>query len=89
MLKPFVALTLMALALPLPLAAQTNSDGAEGPVMVIRINTPDGPRWYRLGAEIEAVDVTEGRVVQFDYLGDDIEAITVVPEDAQDPDQTE
>ena len=89
MLKPFLALTLMALALPLPLAAQTAQDEGEVAEVIVKINTPEGPKWYRLGKGVEAVDVTEGKVVQFDYLGDSIEAITVVPDDSSDADKAE
>lgn len=82
MLKPLVALAALTLALPLPLAAQTAQDEGEVAEIIVKINTPEGPKWYRLGKGVEAVDVTEGKVVQFDYQGDNIEAITVRPDDA-------
>lgn len=89
MFKPLVALAALALALPLPLLAQTAQDEGEIAEIIVKINTPDGPKWYRLGKGVEAVDVTEGKVVQFDYQGDSIEAITVIPEGASDTPNTE
>ena len=86
MRKPLAILTSLALVLPLPLAAQTSDTGTEqGEVaeIIVKINTPNGPKWYRLGKGVEAVDVTEGKSVQFNYLDDSIEAITVMP-DSQD-----
>ncbi len=83
MSRPLAMLTVMALALPLPLAAQTAQDEGEVAEVIVKIMTPEGPKWYRLGKDVEAVDVTEGKVVQFDYVGDNIEAITVLPDDAE------
>jgi hypothetical protein len=45
--------------------------------ILIKIMTPDGPRWYKLGADLSKVDVSEGTVVQFNYVGDTIDAVTV------------
>ena len=89
MLKPLALLTALALALPLPVVAQTARDEGEVAEIIVKINTPSGPKWYRLGEGVEAVDVTEGKVVQFDYLEDTIEAITIKPGDAGDTSTTE
>lgn len=88
MRKAFAALAALTLALPLPLPAQVAQDEGEVAEIIVKINTPEGPKWYRLGKGVEAVDVTEGKVVRFDYLGDSIEAITVKPDDAGDTTKT-
>ncbi len=55
------------------------ADSGKGEVaeILIKIMTPDGPRWYKLGADLSKVDVSEGSVVQFEYEGDTIDAVTV------------
>ena len=89
MFKPLALLIALTLALPLPVAAQTARDEGEVAEIIVKINTPNGPKWYRLGEGVEAVDVTEGKVVQFDYLEDTIEAITIKPGDTGDTSTTE
>jgi len=61
-------------------SAQTGQDEGEVAEVIVKINTPQGPKWYRLGKDVQAVDVTEGKVVRFNYLDDTIEAIEVSPE---------
>jgi len=57
-------------------AAQSQGTVAE---VIVRIDTPDGPRWYQLGQGVKAVDVTKGKAVRFSYEEDTIDAITVKP----------
>ena len=84
MFKLLVLLTALTLALPLPLVAQTAQGEGEVAEIIVKINTPEGPKWFRLGKDVESIDVTEGKAVQFDYLGDSIEAITVKPEESSE-----
>lgn len=76
--------TALALAVPLPMAAQTAAGTDAATRIIIKINTPEGPKWFRLGDEVEQVDVTDGKVVEFNYQGDSIEATTVLPDDTGD-----
>jgi hypothetical protein len=80
MLKLFPILTALALAAPLPLAAQTSTDQGQVAEVIVKVMTPEGPKWFKLGAGVEAVDVTEGKVIRFNYQGDSIEAIEVLPD---------
>ena len=80
MFKLLPVLAALALATPLPLAAQTSSDEGQVAEIIVKIMTPEGPKWFKLGADVEAVDVTEGKVVRFNYQGDSIEAIEVLPD---------
>ena len=45
--------------------------------IIIKIDTPDGPRWYKLGADLSKIDVREGAVVRFNYADDTIDSIEV------------
>ena len=45
--------------------------------IIIKIEPPDGPRWYTLGADLSKIDIRKGAVVTFDYADDTIEAIDV------------
>lgn len=52
--------------------------------IIIKIQTPDGPRWYSLGTDLSKIDVKKGAIVRFNYNDDDqiegIEVETVEPE---------
>ena len=88
MLKLFPVIAALMLAAPLPAAAQVTNETGEIAEIIVKIMTPEGPKWFKLGAGVEAVDVTEGKVVRFNYQGDSIEAIEVLPDGTpvQDPD---
>ena len=88
MLKLLPILAAVALATPQPLAAQTSSDEGVVTEIIVKITTPEGPKWFKLGAGVEAVDVTEGKVVRFNYQGDSIEAIEVLPDGTPVEDNT-
>lgn len=45
--------------------------------IIIKIETPEGPRWYRLGADLSKIDVREGAVVRFNYADDTIDSLQV------------
>ncbi len=69
------AMTAMTAALIVPAIA----DEATGEVkeIIIKIETPDGPRWYSLGTNLSEIDIRIGAVVRFNYADDTIEGIDV------------
>jgi len=42
--------------------------------------TPDGSRWYVLGANLSKIEISAGKIVRFSYTDDTIDAIEVTPE---------
>lgn len=76
----FLATTAIALMFTAPVFGSE----ATGKVseIIIKIETPDGPRWYTLGADLSKIDIRKGAVVTFDYADDTIEAIEVKKPDA-------
>lgn len=59
--------------------------------IIIKIETADGVKWYKLGRDLEPINIREGDYVRFDYADDAIESIAVEPvgEAAQDPKKDE
>jgi hypothetical protein len=59
--------------------------------IIVKIQTADGVKWYKLGKELEPINIKEGDYVRFDYADDAIESITVEPaaEAAQEPKKEE
>ncbi len=57
--------------------------------IIIKIETPDGPRWYKLGADLSKIDVREGAVVRFNYADDTIDTIEVEEVSPSDTQATE
>jgi len=57
--------------------------------IIIKIETPDGPRWYKLGADLSKIDVREGAVVRFNYADDTIDTIEVEEVPPSDTQATE
>lgn len=45
--------------------------------IIIKIETPNGPRWYKLGADLSKMEVREGAVVRFNYADDTIDSLQV------------
>ena len=45
--------------------------------IIIKIQTPEGPRWYTLGADLSKVDIRKGAVIRFNYADDTIDNIEV------------
>ncbi len=58
------------------------ADHASGHVreIIIKIETKDGVQWYRLGEDLEEIDIHAGDYVSFDYADDTIESIEVEEE---------
>ena len=77
-MKRFLALMAsasMAVAVAGPAAAgDTQGEVTE---IIIKIETPDGPRWYSLGADLSTIDIRKGAIVRFNYADDTIESIEV------------
>ncbi len=69
------AMACMAMAIAGPVVAEE----AKGEVqeIIIKIQTPEGPRWYSLGSDLSKIDIRKGAVVRFNYADDTIEAIDV------------
>lgn len=86
-MRGILGLALIGLAAVI-LAPPAIADEQTGKVseIIIKIETPDGPRWYKLGADLSKIDVREGAVVRFNYADDTIDTIEVEevsPSDAQ------
>jgi len=78
-MKTFLALVMSA-ALTVAAGNPVAADEASGQVseILIKIETPDGPRWFRLGVDLSEVDIGEGTTVLFNYADDTIDAIEVL-----------
>lgn len=68
-------------------AGPTMAGEAKGEVkeIIIKIETPEGPRWYSLGTDLSKIDISKGAVVRFNYADDTIEAIDVEEVTPDDP----
>ena len=77
-MKRILTLTAIA-AMTVVLAAPATAQEAQGEVreIIIKIETPDGPRWYSLGTDLSKIDIRKGAVVRFNYADDTIEVIDV------------
>ena len=62
------------------LARADHMAGGEVKEIIIKIETKDGTQWYRLGKDLEEIDINEGDYVNFDYADDTIESIEVEEE---------
>ena len=82
-MKRILALAAMAaitpMALMVGLASPALADEAKGEVqeIIIKIQTPDGPRWYSLGSDLSKIDIRKGAVVRYNYEEDTIQSIDV------------
>jgi hypothetical protein len=56
--------------------------------IIIKIQTPDGPRWYSLGSDLSKIDIRKGAVVRYNYEDDTIESIDVEEVAPGDPPAT-
>ena len=69
------AITLIAVTVTGPLFAEEKK--GEVQEIIIKIQTPEGPRWYTLGADLSKVDIRKGAVIRFNYADDTIDNIEV------------
>ena len=75
MMKRILALAAMAATVALP--AMAGEAKGEVKEIIIKIQTPDGPRWYSLGSDLSKIDIRKGAVVRYNYEEDIIESIEV------------
>lgn len=61
-------LTAPGLAQPLPGEVQE---------IIIKVVTEEGVKWYRLGKDLQPIDIKAGDQVQFDYADDTVEEVEV------------
>jgi len=69
------AITLIAVTVTGPAFAEEKK--GEVQEIIIKIQTPEGPRWYTLGADLSKVDIRKGAVIRFNYADDTIDNIEV------------
>ena len=69
------ALTAMAVAVAGP--AMTEEAKGEVKEIIIKIETPEGPRWYSLGSDLSKIDLSKGALIKFNYADDTIESFEV------------
>lgn len=74
-MKTILGIAVMVVGLVFSFAV--NADDASGQVkeVLIKIETSDGVKWYKLGEDMEPVDIKAGDYVTFDYADDTIEEI--------------
>ena len=78
----FAALAMLALANP----GHTADDRGTVSEILVKIDTKDGPRWFKLGKDMKLTpaEFSEGDYVQFDYADDGtIESLDVVPAEGE------
>lgn len=77
-MKAMLAAAAMVLTLSM-IAGPSVAEEQTGKVreIIIKIETPDGPRWYSLGADLSRIDVRKGAVIRFNYADDTIDNIEV------------
>ena len=70
--------------------ARADDTGGQVKEIIIKIETKDGAQWYRLGKDLEEIDIHEGDYVIFDYADDTIESIEVEEKtESQDSSQSD
>lgn len=69
------AITALTIGLTAPGLAQVLPGEVEE--IIIKVVTEDGVKWYRLGKDLQPVDIKPGDPVQFDYADDTVEETEV------------
>jgi hypothetical protein len=77
-MKRILALVAVA-SMAVTVAGPAPAGDAQGEVteIIIKVETPEGPRWYSLGADLSTIDIRKGTTVRFNYADDTIESIEV------------
>lgn len=76
----------LGFAIALFVCASTAPGFAEQPLpgeveeIIIKVVTEEGVKWYRLGKDLQPIDIKAGDQVQFDYADDTVEEVEVVPQ---------
>ena len=86
-MKTILGIAVMVVGLVFSFAV--NADDASGQVkeVLIKIETSDGVKWYKLGEDMEAVDIKSGDYVTFDYADDTIEDISTAASSGDETDK--
>ena len=86
-MKTILGIAVMAVGLVFSFAV--NADDVSGQVkeVLIKIETSDGVKWYKLGEDMEAVDIKSGDYVTFDYADDTIEDISTAASSGDETDK--
>lgn len=86
-MKTLFGSALLSVALMFPSAMYAHHDSGEVKEVIVKIQTKDGVKWYKLGKDMTPVDIKPGDYVDFDYADDTIESITpaTAPEETADP----
>jgi len=86
-MKTMLGISVIAVAVAFSFVA--NADDLSGQVkeVLIKIETSDGVKWYKLGEDMEAVDIKAGDYVTFDYADDTIEEIATVTSSGDENDK--
>jgi len=86
-MKTILGIAVMAVGLVFSFAV--NADDVSGQVkeVLIKIETSDGVKWYKLGEDMEAVDIKSGDYVTFDYADDTIEEIATTTSSGDETDK--
>jgi len=69
-----IALSVSVASFAEPIAGQVED-------IIIKVQTPDGVKWYRLGKDLKPMDIKAGDRIHFDYADDTVEEISVEPSD--------
>lgn len=74
-MKTIFGTVVVACAVAFSFAANADSKTGQVKEVMIKIETKDGVKWYKLGADMKPVDIKSGDHVTFDYADDTIEEI--------------
>ncbi len=77
--KLAMAATVLAAVAAVTVSGSSLAEEQSGKVqeIIIKVETPDGPRWYQLGADLSRIDVRKGAVIRFNYVDDTIDSVEV------------
>ena len=86
-MKTMLGISVIAVAVAFSFAV--NADDISGQVkeVLIKIETKDGVKWYKLGADMKPVDIKSGDHVTFDYADDTIEEIATTTSSGDENDK--
>ena len=72
-----------AIALSVSVSVTSFAEPISGQVeeIIIKVQTPDGVKWYRLGKDLKSMDIKAGDRIHFDYADDTVEEIPVESSD--------
>ena len=86
-MKTTLGIALMAVAVAFSFAA--NADHVSGQVkeVLIKIETSDGVKWYKLGENMKPIEIKAGDFITFDYADDTIEEIATATSSGDETDK--